>query len=121
MYVVLYLRNDTNKDLPPIASAKKVNVGCNKETNFIIKHVAFLIEAVVNSSRLHLEWDATPNCYLNCDLNIQHCRHDLILYAKDGTEIATGEVKPCNASDILVEMDKIRIAESMKKQLHQRL
>lgn len=43
------------------------------------------------------------------------------MYTADGMEVGTGEIKPYQATDALVEEDRCRIAESCKKQLHQRL
>ncbi|CAO3644240.1 unnamed protein product [Mucor hiemalis] len=38
-----------------------------------------------------------------------------------GTEVGTGEVKPGQTPEKLSEIDRCRIAESCKRQLHQRL
>lgn len=76
---------------------------------------------MILNSKLHLDWDITPNCYVNCELNVHLNRHDMIMYTQDGIEVGTGEIKPYQATDALAEEDRCRIAESCKKQLHQRL
>lgn len=86
-----------------------------------MKQVSLLFESIICSSELNLDWDITPNCYINCELDVRFSRHDFIIYAQNGTEIGTGEIKPYNASEELVDIDRCRIAESCKKQLHQRL
>ena len=54
-------------------------------------------------------------------MDVHFTRHDIIIITEDGTEIGTGELKPFNTTDQLVEVDRSRIAESCKRQLHQRL
>lgn len=93
----------------------------NNEFNFTIKYVSLLFESVVCSSSLSLDWDVTANCYINCDIEVHFNRHDMIITTEDGTEIGTGEIKPFNTTDQLVEVDRSRVAESCKRQLHQRL
>ncbi|KAI9361487.1 hypothetical protein BD770DRAFT_24000 [Pilaira anomala] len=105
----------------PCALSKKFNYERNNELNFIIKQVSSLIECIVCGSSLNLDWDITSNCYINCDMNVCFNRHDIIISTEDGTEIGTGEVKPYNTCDKLIEIDRSRIVESCKRQLHQRL
>lgn len=105
----------------PGALSKRFSHGKNNELNFIVKQVALLLEAIIYNSELNLDWDVTPNCFMNCKLDVHFSRHDFIIYTKDGTEVGTGEIKPYQASEALVEIDRCRIAESCKKQLHQRL
>lgn len=109
------------KEILPMALSRKVNSGRNGESNFIIKQVVFLIESIINSSQLHLEWDTTSNVYLDCQLKVQLCRHDFIIYTNDGTEIGTGEMKPYNANYSAILQRSISTAESLKKQLHKRM
>lgn len=50
-----------------------------------------------------------------------NCKHYAIIYSNTGAEIGTIEITIVDAVDSLVEEDKYRIAESLKKQLHKRL
>ncbi|KAI9361478.1 hypothetical protein BD770DRAFT_383487 [Pilaira anomala] len=45
----------------------------------------------------------------------------MIIITEDGTEIGTGEIKPFKTCEQLIEIDRSRIVESCKRQLHQRL
>lgn len=109
------------KSLSFPAATNVVNRGHNKEWSYICHFIVLLLGAVVLNSKLFIDYNITSNVYLDCKINVQDCRHDIILYTKDGTEIASGEVNPMNAAQESVEEDKARIAESCKKQLHKRL
>lgn len=136
----LYLTSNRIKKQENIltgAISKKFNHAKNNEFNFIIKQVAMtgvdthhytieeqvamMFEELISNSKFHMGWDVTANCYINCDLDVHFNRHDFIIYTSDGTEVGTGEVKPDHTSDALIDIDRCRIAESCKKQLHQRL
>lgn len=121
--MLLFTSNRLKKQaqILPCAISKKYNVEKNNEMNFLVQYVALLFESLIINSKLHLNWDVTPNSYTNCELDVHFNRHDFILHTADGMEIGTGEIKPYQATDALVEEDRCRIAESCKKQLHQRL
>jgi hypothetical protein len=104
-----------NQLLPTALSKKYRDVKFNKEFNFIVKQVCYIFESIINNSILHIEWDITSNVYQYCPFKVKLCRHDFILTTSDGTEVGTGEIKPWNASDESVEVDRSRIAESLKK------
>ncbi|KAL9536643.1 hypothetical protein MBANPS3_012489 [Mucor bainieri] len=112
----------TNQLLSCALLSKFTNPRYNREFDFTMKHIFLLINSVFLSSALHLDWDSTSNIYrYNPEKSMQCCRHDMIFTNNEGLEIGTGEVKPPNTAIELIDIDRSRIAESLKKQLHRRL
>ncbi|OAD04090.1 hypothetical protein MUCCIDRAFT_110969 [Mucor lusitanicus CBS 277.49] len=110
------------KKLLKMAKATKVNPFHNKEWNFIVKHVVYFLESVMAASPVFIDWDITSNAYLHCDqLKAEKWRNNLILISQDGLELGVGEIKPEEAAAGMIEMDRIKVMETMKKQLKMRL
>lgn len=54
-------------------------------------------------------------------LKFKNIRPDLTLITSKGYEVGCGEIKPFGKVRELVEMDRARIAEICKRQLHKRM
>ncbi|KAG1473832.1 hypothetical protein G6F56_000716 [Rhizopus delemar] len=93
------------------------------EIDFIIKFASVLIQnAFSSSNRISIDWDTSsfslleevPKEYLTT-------RPDIIMICYEGIEVGCGEVKPPKKSKELIDIDRARIAEICKRQLHLRL
>jgi hypothetical protein len=112
LYLLSMQIKKSNQVLPSIKFNSSEH---NREFDYTLKHIFLLINTLFMTSKVHLDWDTTSNIYIECpDDSIQHCRHDLILSTLDGLEIGTGEIKPPNTSSELVDVDRSKIAESLK-------
>ncbi|KAG1140717.1 hypothetical protein G6F37_006898 [Rhizopus arrhizus] len=93
------------------------------EIDFIIKFGSVLVQnTFASSNKISIDWDISsfslmeevPKEYLTTRL-------DIIMICYKGIEVGCGEVKPPKKSKELIDIDRARIAEVCKRQLHLRL
>ncbi|KAG1054172.1 hypothetical protein G6F43_003799 [Rhizopus delemar] len=93
------------------------------EIDFIIKFGSVLVQnTFASSNEVSIDWDTSsfslmdevPKEYLTT-------RPDIIIICYKGIEVGCGEFKPPKKSKELIDIDRARIVEICKRQLHLRL
>ncbi|CAO3700154.1 unnamed protein product [Rhizopus stolonifer] len=91
-----------------------------KEIDLISEDIApFLRYLFPSRGRIEYAWEAPS--FLHPSKGVGRQRHDFIMYEADCTEIGCGEVKVGNVTHSLLENDRARIIETMKRQMHVRI
>ncbi|KAF9317440.1 hypothetical protein BG003_000761 [Podila horticola] len=86
----------------------------SREMNFLVHHVTALFNTIFNPFHgFNTEWDRR--------LNINGLERPDIYITHRGTPVACGEIKPPRAAPATVEADRARVAEFMKRCLHERI
>lgn len=89
-------------------------------TNFIMTYVRmfFILLSQMSKNTLML-WDTLPIDYY--DISTEMKRESITICSNFGEEIGFGEIEPLNTPLDVLEEDRCRIAENLKKQLHRRM
>jgi hypothetical protein len=104
----------------PIVSTNKKRKQKKQEADFIIKYVNNFFQNLffMHRTKLFYRWDSTSDIY---DNSITKKRPDFIITTIAGLEVACGEVKPPGTSEELLDIDRSRVQEHCKRQLHGRM
>lgn len=91
------------------------------ELDFIAKTVSNLLCS--NESNLFVKWDSISNVFKNSKItDKKFYRPDVTFYSSGLTvELGNAEIKPKRACKNLVDLDRIKVLEVAKRQLHLRL
>ncbi|KAI9266237.1 hypothetical protein EDC94DRAFT_516012, partial [Helicostylum pulchrum] len=105
-------------------TAKNIKFKQNQsEIDFIIKFASILVQnAFSTSNDISIDWDITSFSLIGEVSNdYLAARTDITIICSEGVELGCGEVKPPKKSKELINIDRARIAEVCKRQLHLRL
>ncbi|KAI8380277.1 hypothetical protein BD560DRAFT_457920 [Blakeslea trispora] len=93
------------------------------EIDFIVKFVSVLLENTFSASKnLHIDWDTLSVCSKEKTANyFKADRPDVVVICNNGLEVGCGQAKPPKKSRELINVDRARIAELNKRQVHLRL
>ncbi|CEP09504.1 hypothetical protein [Parasitella parasitica] len=94
-----------------------INKQNKSEIDFIVKNVAPFLDSIFNT-KVYIEWEkasATNTTSEGCNI-----RTDFLLY-DTYQELGCGEVKVGNVCAKLLDEDRARLGEMLKKQLHDRI
>ncbi|KAI8364909.1 hypothetical protein BD560DRAFT_332919, partial [Blakeslea trispora] len=93
------------------------------EIDFIIKFASVLVQnTFASSEQISIDWDTSSFCLMeDIPRTFVTTRPDIIMICHKGIEVGCGEVTPAKKAKELIEIDRARIAEICKRQLHLRL
>ncbi|KAF7720683.1 hypothetical protein EC973_006536 [Apophysomyces ossiformis] len=92
------------------------------EMDFMARHVIALFQSLFSSrSSIQVEWNTLSFAHKMSNDTTNQRRSDMLFTSQDGIEIANGEVKPPETNGALLDVDRARIAELCKRQLHMRI
>ncbi|KAI8328462.1 hypothetical protein EDC96DRAFT_580333 [Choanephora cucurbitarum] len=93
------------------------------EIDYIVKFASVLLQNTFSTSKdVTIDWDTLSFSSKEKMPNLFKAnRPDIIVFCSSGIEVGCGEIKPPQKSKELIDIDRARIAELCKRQLHMRL